>query len=180
MESEITNAVILMAGSGSRLRASGEKLPKPLIPICGRPLVSYLIAALEKSGVTNLHIVVGVHGRDLASKISPLLPSSMRLNEILNPESHKQNGLSVLCAGEHVTEPFLLLMGDHLFEFPLPRKADRTQRAWIPEPGGRSQAHDDLRSRRCDESANPRRVGLCDRQKPRQLRRDRHRGFSLP
>ena len=132
MESEITNAVILMAGSGSRLRASGENLPKPLIPIHGRPLVSYLIAAMEKSGVTNLHIVVGAHGRDLASKISPLLPSSMRLNEILNPESHKQNGLSVLCAGEHVTEPFLLLMGDHLFEFPLlERLIERSEHGFL-------------------------------------------------
>ena len=43
----------------------------------------------------------------------------MQLDEILNPESHKQNGLSVLCAAGHVTEPFLLLMGDHLFEFAL-------------------------------------------------------------
>ena len=59
MESEIRDAVILMAGSGSRLRASGENLPKALIPICDRPLISYLIEALEKVGVKNLHIVVG-------------------------------------------------------------------------------------------------------------------------
>jgi choline kinase len=119
MESEITDAVILMAGSGSRLRASGEDLPKPLIPICDRPLISYLIEALEKAGVKNLHVVVGAHGRDLPEQIRPLLPSSMQLKGILNPESHKQNGLSVLCAAGHVTEPFLLLMGDHLFEFAL-------------------------------------------------------------
>ncbi len=108
-----------MAGSGSRLRASGENLPKPLISICGRPLISYLVEALEKAGVTNLHVVVGPHGRELPAQIAPLLPPSMRLHEILNPESQKQNGLSVLCADSHVTEPFLLLMGDHLFELAL-------------------------------------------------------------
>jgi choline kinase len=119
MGSEIADAVILMAGSGSRLRASGENLPKPLIQICDRPLISYLIEALEKAGVTKLHIVVGPHGRHLPAQIEPLLPPSMRLNEIPNPDSHKQNGLSVLCAAGHVAEPFLLLMGDHLFEFAL-------------------------------------------------------------
>ena len=46
---EITDAVILMAGTGSRLRASGEVLPKPLVPIFGRPLISYIFDALAES-----------------------------------------------------------------------------------------------------------------------------------
>ena len=123
---------MLMAGSGSRLRASGENLPKPLIPICGQPLISYLIDALEKAGVVNMHIVIGPHGRDLPAQIRPLLPSSMRLNEIVNPESQKQNGLSVLCAAGHVPELFLLLMGDHLFEFALlERLLARAERGFL-------------------------------------------------
>ncbi len=48
---EITDAVVLMAGTGSRLRASGEMLPKPLVPIFGRPLISYIMEALQKVGV---------------------------------------------------------------------------------------------------------------------------------
>jgi choline kinase len=40
----------------------------------------------------------------------------MQLNPISNPDWQKQNGLSVLCAAGHVTEPFLLMMGDHLFD----------------------------------------------------------------
>ena len=35
---------------------------------------------------------------------------------IVNAEWQKQNGVSVLCADGQVTTPFLLLMGDHLFE----------------------------------------------------------------
>jgi choline kinase len=114
---KITDAVVLMAGSGSRLRASGELLPKPLVSICGRPLICRVLDELEKAEICTLHVVIGVHGRELAEKMRELVPSSMRVNEILNFESHKQNGLSVLCAEPHVTEPFFLLMGDHLFEF---------------------------------------------------------------
>ena len=113
---EITDAVILMAGAGSRLRASGEMLPKPLVPIFGRPLISYIVDALEKVGVRNLHAVIGAEGDALVAALRALLPMSMRLNPISNPNWQKQNGISVLCASGKMKEPFFLTMGDHLFD----------------------------------------------------------------
>ena len=71
----ISDAVVLMAGTGSRLRASGETLPKPLVPIFGRPLISYIIDALQKVGVRNLHVVVGANGDALVEALRPLVPS---------------------------------------------------------------------------------------------------------
>jgi choline kinase len=112
----VTDVVILMAGSGSRLRASGEVLPKPLVPILGRPLISYIAEALENVGVGTLHAVVGGNSGSLVESLRPLIPAAMQLNPIRNPDWQKQNGLSVLCAASHVTEPFLLMMGDHLFD----------------------------------------------------------------
>jgi choline kinase len=113
---EITDAVVLMAGTGSRLRASGETLPKPLVSISGRPLVSYIVEALQKVGVRNLHVVIGADGDSLAAALRPLIPSTMRLHAIANPAWQKQNGISVLCAAGKVKEPFFLAMGDHLFD----------------------------------------------------------------
>ena len=113
---EITDAVILMAGMGTRLRASGEMLPKPLVPIFGRPLISYVFDALEKVGVRNLHAVIGAEGDTLVAALRPLLPLSIGLNPISNPDWQKQNGISVLCAAGKVREPFFLTMGDHLFD----------------------------------------------------------------
>jgi choline kinase len=112
----VTDVVILMAGTGSRLRASGEVLPKPLVPILGRPLISYIADALNNAGVQRLHAIVGANNDSLAESLRPLIPAAMRLNPIPNPDWQKQNGLSVLCAAGHVTEPFLLMMGDHLFD----------------------------------------------------------------
>jgi 1L-myo-inositol 1-phosphate cytidylyltransferase len=113
---EIIDAVVLMAGTGSRLRADGEMLPKPLVPIFGHPLISYILDALQKIGVRKLHAVVGADGDALVAALRPLIPSSMRLHPISNPDWQKQNGISVLCAGAKVSEPFLLMMGDHLFD----------------------------------------------------------------
>ena len=112
----VTDVVILMAGTGSRLRASGEVLPKPLVPILGRPLIAYIAAALEHAGVRTLHAIVGANSDSLIESLRPLVPATMQLNPIRNPDWQKQNGLSVLCAAGHVTEPFLLMMGDHLFD----------------------------------------------------------------
>src|SRR6267378_1851099 len=39
----ICEAVILMAGEGSRLRGSDKTLLKPFVPVLGRPLICYTI-----------------------------------------------------------------------------------------------------------------------------------------
>lgn len=114
--SSLTQAVILMAGSGSRLRAGGKLLPKPLVPIGGRPLISYTLEALRHVGITTLHVVVGFESELLLAGLKPLIPAGMLLHPIQNAEWQKQNGVSLLCAAPYLTTPFLLLMGDHLFE----------------------------------------------------------------
>ncbi|HLW35484.1 MAG TPA: NTP transferase domain-containing protein [Chthoniobacterales bacterium] len=116
MEKPISEAVILMAGSGSRLVAGGHVLPKPLIQIAGRPVFSYLIDALQRAGIETVHIVTGRNRDELLKGLEPLVPGEMKLHPIHNPEWHKQNGISVLAARSHVTAPFFLTMGDHLFQ----------------------------------------------------------------
>jgi 1L-myo-inositol 1-phosphate cytidylyltransferase len=110
---KITDAVILMAGSGSRLRAS---VPKPLVPISGRPLISHIIERLFRAGVRKLHVIVGHESDRLLAGLKPLIPDRMELHPIKNPLWEKQNGISLLCADGHMNAPFVLAMADHLFD----------------------------------------------------------------
>jgi 1L-myo-inositol 1-phosphate cytidylyltransferase len=112
----VSEAVILMAGTGSRLRGNNGIIPKPLTPILDRPLISYTVEMLAAAGITILNAVVGCEGAKLVSGLKPLIPSRMQLRIIDNPDWQKQNGLSVLAAAEHVVGPFLLTMSDHLFD----------------------------------------------------------------
>ena len=112
----INEAVILMAGTGSRLRGLNQNLPKPLTPILGRPLVSYTIDALAAGGITILNAVVGFESASLLPRLKTLVPAGMQLRVIDNPNWQKQNGISVLAAASQVTAPFLLTMSDHLFD----------------------------------------------------------------
>lgn len=113
----VTEAVILMAGAGSRLGRDSGALAKPLVQIGGRPLICYIFEALERAGVATVHAVLGSTSERLAAELAPLLPKSMSMNGIVNPDWRKQNGVSVLYASDAVRGAFFLLMGDHLFEF---------------------------------------------------------------
>jgi len=52
-------AVILAGGLGTRLRPMVSDVPKPLAPLDGRPFLDYLLASLERQGVTEAVIATG-------------------------------------------------------------------------------------------------------------------------
>ena len=118
MIADVTDALILAAGTGSRLQAgTGLRTPKPLLEIGGQPLISYTLQSLARAGVRRFHIVVGANGDALIDALRPLLPAGRELIPIPNPEWRLQNGISVLCAAASLRAPFFLTMADHLFEF---------------------------------------------------------------
>lgn len=112
----VTEAVVLMAGCGSRLRGSDQMFLKPLIPLKGRPLISYTIEILAEAGVRTIHAVVGFESARVIAAVRPLVPSGINIHFLENREWQKKNGLSVLAAASYVRPPFLLTMSDHLFD----------------------------------------------------------------
>jgi len=57
-------AMILAAGEGTRLRPLTRDMPKPMLPVGGRPLIGHLVALLREHGVTD--IAVNLHHRPQA------------------------------------------------------------------------------------------------------------------
>ncbi|MGZ8829465.1 MAG: sugar phosphate nucleotidyltransferase [Thermoanaerobaculia bacterium] len=53
------NAMILAAGYGTRLRPLTYSVPKPMVPICNRPLIGYAVEGFLRHGVTE--IIVNLH-----------------------------------------------------------------------------------------------------------------------
>ena len=52
-------AVILAGGRGTRLRSVTGDLPKPMVPVAGRPILERLVLHLVGSGITNVTLAVG-------------------------------------------------------------------------------------------------------------------------
>jgi len=66
-------AVVLAAGEGTRMRST---LPKPLHPICGRPMLAHVVAALGQVHVDRLVVVVGFGADEVAKTLTEELADS--------------------------------------------------------------------------------------------------------
>ena len=112
----ISDAVVLMAGEGSRLRGSDKTILKPFVPVLGRPLISYTLDTLIGAGIKTVNFVVGYESERMIAQVKQLIPSGLSASFIENRDWHKQNGISLLAAADRVNNPFLLTMSDHLFD----------------------------------------------------------------
>lgn len=111
----ITSGVVLAAGCGARLSEAGC-LPasKLLIPVQDKPLVWHAIRGLELAGCRRVLVVLGHAAEEVRSSILRNHNGNSRVEFLVNPRYKLSNGLSVLCAKEHLKENFQLVMGDHL------------------------------------------------------------------
>lgn len=69
MSARPTRGMVLAAGLGTRMRAVSETIPKPLVPLAGKPLLAYALESLERAGVNE--VVVNTH--HLAAQIESYL-----------------------------------------------------------------------------------------------------------
>ena len=107
--------LILAAGKGSRLWQKGNS--KPLICLLGIPLIERTIRSALEAGIDDFYVVSGYNGDQVRRFLEDLAPRcATTITHVINNNWQDGNGLSVLAAKEHLVEPFVLLMADHLFD----------------------------------------------------------------
>ncbi len=62
---QVTKAVILAAGEGSRMRPLTYTRPKVMLPIANRPIIEHLISELQAAGIRECLLVVGYHAEQV-------------------------------------------------------------------------------------------------------------------
>jgi dTDP-glucose pyrophosphorylase len=50
--------VILAAGKGTRINPLSDEVPKPILPVCNRPLIEYQIEMMHECGIVEVYIVI--------------------------------------------------------------------------------------------------------------------------
>lgn len=61
----MTKGMILAAGQGTRVRPLTRDLPKPMVPILGKPVMEYLIEQMARHGVREIMVNVAYHHRKI-------------------------------------------------------------------------------------------------------------------
>lgn len=111
--------IVPMAGRGSRLRPHTITVPKPLVPVGGKPIVHRLvedIASICSEKVDEIAFVIGDFGTEVENE---LIAVAKRLGA--NASIHYQDeplgtAHAVLCAKEKLTGPVVVAFADTLFK----------------------------------------------------------------
>src|SRR5581483_11751807 len=115
-------ALILAAGDGDRLYPHTAARPKPLIRLCGRPIINHVLDGLYAAGVRHATIVVGYRGDEIRAPLAELSPCGMSLRFVENEAYETGNARSLWAARDAVDGPFVLAMADHIVEPSLTRR----------------------------------------------------------
>ena len=100
-------AIILAAGKGKRMVSD---LPKVLVPVCGRPMIHYVIEAVQAAGVSRILVVVGYR----ADLVRRELTDQPGLEFVVQAEQ-LGTGHAIMMCEERLTGhegPVLILAGD--------------------------------------------------------------------
>jgi 1L-myo-inositol 1-phosphate cytidylyltransferase len=123
----VNHCLILAAGNGSRIASVAGGVPKPLVTLCGAPLLAHIMMSCRVAGVERFTIVAGYRADSIRQWLSEQSMYGGSVTLIENREYHKANGISALAARAECNQPFLLLMSDHIFE-------PKTAKALLAQP----------------------------------------------
>lgn len=126
-------AVIMAGGRGTRIASVNSAVPKPLLPVAGKPVLEHEIECLKRQNITDITLTVG----HLAEQICDYFGSGRRFGvhiEYIREKTPMGTGGALYYLKGRVSGDFLLLNGDMIFdvdfqrlmEFHKVRNADAT------------------------------------------------------
>lgn len=120
--------VIMAGGKGTRIASVNAEVPKPMIPILNKPILEHQLECLHRQGYDDIILVIGHLGhviRDYfgdGSGISPATgkPFGVHIQYIVEDAPLGTAG-ALYYLKEQITDDFLLLCGDVIFDVDLSR-----------------------------------------------------------
>ncbi|HVX67565.1 MAG TPA: nucleotidyltransferase family protein [Bryobacteraceae bacterium] len=109
----IRRAVVLAAGRGTRMGEMTTAIPKPMLPVQGRPMLELVLERLAQSGIEHFLLVVGYH-REVIEEHFRSWPVPIEFR-VQNPVNGTGSAARLARDFTH-GEPFLLTFGDILCE----------------------------------------------------------------
>ncbi|MBV9337909.1 MAG: NDP-sugar synthase, partial [Solirubrobacterales bacterium] len=105
-------------GEGTRLRPLTSTIPKPVVPLAGKPFIVYMLEWLRRHGVTEVILACGFMADDVRAVLGDGAALGLRLLYVEEPRPLGTGGALKFAQGL-LQERFLMLNGDVLTDIDL-------------------------------------------------------------
>jgi glucose-1-phosphate thymidylyltransferase len=113
------NVIVPMAGRGSRLRPHTLTVPKPLVPVGGKPIVHRLVEDIARvcaEKIEEIAFVVGEFGSEVEQELLAVAEKLGAKGSIHYQHQPLGTAHAVLCAADKLTGPVVVAFADTLFK----------------------------------------------------------------
>lgn len=113
------NIIIPMAGRGSRLRPHTLTVPKPLVPIAGKPIVQRLvenIADMCNEPIEHIGFIIGDFGKEVEEDLLAIAKRAGATGHIFQQDQPLGTAHAILCAKELMNDNIIVAFADTLFK----------------------------------------------------------------
>ena len=115
-DNRVTTALLLAAGTGSRLRPLTKNAPKCLTEVGGIPILGRLVDSLRAQKINRLIVVIG-HQKNRIREFLQHNVGDIQIDYVTNPEYRTTNNIySLWLARKQIRESFLLVESDLVFD----------------------------------------------------------------
>lgn len=108
--------IILAGGLGTRLRPLTDVLPKPLLPIKGKPIIEHAILNFTKHGIKDIILSVGYHAEKIRDYFGNGEKWGVNINYAVETEPLGTGG-AIKQAAQGLAETFIAINGDNVADF---------------------------------------------------------------
>lgn len=122
---KIDVAVIMAGGKGSRLRSiTNDEIPKPMVPVDGKPLLEYQVEALKEYGIKKIVMIVGHLGEKIMDHFKDGKDFGVDIDYIVEKDPLGTAGAFYYLKDKTDAKDFLLIFGDVFFDIDFDRMED--------------------------------------------------------
>lgn len=110
--------IIPMAGRGSRLRPHTLTVPKPLVPIAGKPIVQRIVEDLSasfKNKIDEIAFIIGDFGEEVEKDLISIAEGLGAKGSVYHQDQPLGTAHAILCAADSLEGNCLIAFADTLF-----------------------------------------------------------------
>ena len=128
--------IVPMAGRGSRLRPHTLTVPKPLVPIAGKPIVERLVEDITRvcgQTVDEIAFVIGDFGKEVESELVNIAEGLGAKGSIYHQHEALGTAHAILCAKDSLSGPVVVAFADTLFRADFKLDSSKDSIIWVQQ-----------------------------------------------